>query len=472
MRSLILGAALLPSVALAGSIQSPGVIAGPDSGPATVDPAAVFYNPAAIAPAEGFHGMFDLQTAFVRVEATTTRNEGLDPNTGEAYDPAKANAIVPVGLIGATYKIIPKRLAVGFVVTQPFTGGGDYTAGEPDDEAPYTSHSRYAGIQTRVITLQMMPAVGVTIVDGVHVGAGAGFVFDYISVLQASDPFGTEGTSLDGSTPYANDTLLQASATGGHFAWNAGVFIDKFKWLQVGASFSGGGTFRAKGKGTVTLPEESPLANENYTGPVDALASFEMPLPAVVRVSVASEFGKFRVGAGYEYTYWNVAAGDAEGDLHVNLTDADGGTIDADNGVSSSVGPDIYSPRRLWNAANFNATFNYKPADRVEILHRLMYNQNAVPDYAVSPSNLDFTNIGGQLGVRVKVGGPVTLGLAYTKYFPLTREISTSAWDVRDAADQYYVDDRFSAKNPYKAGTNGTYSADVDIVGLRVQVDL
>ena len=34
---------------------------------------------------------------------------------------------------------------------------------------------------------------------------------------------------------------------------------------------------------------------------------------------------------------------------------------------------------------------------------RLMYNQNAVPDYAVSPSNLDFENVGFSLGGRYTI---------------------------------------------------------------------
>ena len=54
MRSLVCLLSLLSSAAFAGSIQAPGVIGGPDSSAATPNAAAVYYNPAALAAADGF----------------------------------------------------------------------------------------------------------------------------------------------------------------------------------------------------------------------------------------------------------------------------------------------------------------------------------------------------------------------------------------------------------------------------------
>jgi len=107
------------------------------------------------------------------------------------------------------------------------------------------------------------------------------------------------------------------------------------------------------------------------------------------------------------------------------------------------------------NATNVAASAGYQANDHLWVGGRVMYNQYAIPDYAVSATNLDFTNIGGMLGVRYKLVGPVSFGVAYTKFFPKTRTITTSAWDVRDEDDAYYVDEYLSPKSPYKAAANG-----------------
>ena len=86
----------MPATALAGSIQAPGVIAGPDSGPTTPNPAATYYNPGALGAADGLQTLFDVQAASVRIDVDSWRNGGFDPNTGEPYYTATARVIAPV----------------------------------------------------------------------------------------------------------------------------------------------------------------------------------------------------------------------------------------------------------------------------------------------------------------------------------------------------------------------------------------
>jgi hypothetical protein len=128
MRALVSLLTLISAPAFAGSIQAPGVIAGPDSGATTANPAAVYYNPAALAPADGFQFIFDVQTAFVRVDAESLRNDGIDPNTDEPYNLATARVKVPVTFMGGSYEIIENKLTAGLGLTMPFVGGGDYTS--------------------------------------------------------------------------------------------------------------------------------------------------------------------------------------------------------------------------------------------------------------------------------------------------------------------------------------------------------
>ena len=458
---------LLSAPALAGSISTAGVTGGPDSGAATPNVAAIVYNPAALGGAEGFQVMVDGQLSFVRLEVTTTRNGGIDPNTGAAYAPATARAMVPNGVVGLSWQVIPERLTLGLAAYDPFVGGGDYTSTEQGEVPPYTGHQRYHIIKTKIITLAVEPAVAVTIVDGFHVGGGASYVIDLINVKQASDPLGSEGILAEEigmevpDHPYALDTLLEGEAKGGHFGWNAGIFVDKWDYLRVGLSYASGGQFNAEGEGSVTVPEYLSTIEGGVTVPANV--SVEFPLPPIARLYLDSQVSeKVNLGVGVDYQMWNVCCGKEDGDIAIGLTNRQGNAIGPDDGVTIEIDAEQYSPRRLWNSMNVSQLGGVQFNDDFWAGWRLMYNQNAVPDYAVSPSNLDFQNAGFSLGARYNVAGPLTLGLAYTKYFLFTREITDSAWDLRDG------NPRFSPELPYKAGTNGSYAGNVDTLGVRI----
>jgi long-subunit fatty acid transport protein len=453
---------LLLATAQAGSISAPGLIAGPDSGAATADPAAVHYNPAAIAGGDKrFDSMIDMQLAKIHVDATTTRNGGIDPNTNEPYNEATADVWVPVFLAGATFKVIPKRLTLGFAISDTYVGGGDYSGSE-DDPPPYTSHQRYAGITVKIITISFMPAASVTIVDGLHVGAGAHYVMDKINLKQASDPLGSEGMGVIFTEgPYVMDTILSGSGTGGHFGWNSGIYFDRFKFLRMGVSFAGPQKWHIKGTSNVD--------GVSLSEPIDGNLEMSMRLPAVLRAYVSSEpIEMVEFGAGIEYQMWGMCCGGEEGDIVIDLTDDNGDPLEVEMGpMSVKVSTPQYSPRRLQNSMNIQAHVSVKPTKNLFIGTKLAYNTNAVPDFAVSATNLDYKSVGGMLAVRYKFG-PVTAGLGYSKFFTFEREITNSAW-MADKDSDDYVDERFTPNTPpVKAGTNGSYKAQVDIIGVRL----
>ena len=471
-----LAALLAAPAAHAGSIATAGVVGGIDGSAAVGNVAAVHWNPAAIATVPGVRTMVDGTAMFVRVDATATRNDGIDPSTGAPYETASARVTVPNAFIGATWQVVPDRLTVGLGVTDAFVGGADYAASEAPDggdpEPPFTGHQRYHAVQTSIITAQIRPAVGVTVTDGLHLGGSLGVQYNMLNALTSSDILGTEGldpgevAAGTNENPYAFDSVLEGEARGWSLGWSAGVFFDKYEKAQVGFAYDRAAPFTATGDGTVTVPAALSTTGERL--PVSAKVSFDQTMPDTARLFINSKINKqLNLGAGIEYQMWNVCCGGPDGDLTIGVTNEQGNAIGPDDGVSTTISATQYNPRRLWNSSNFHALAGYKPAEQWWTGIRLSYNQNAVPDYAVSPANLDFESVGGVVGARYRMGkdSKVVLGLNYTKYFLVTREITTSAWNRQDG------DSRYSPALPYKTSANGTYSGAVDGVNLRLAVN-
>lgn len=459
---------LFTPLAHAASIAAPSVISTPDGGAATADPSAIYYNPAAIGATEGFHLLLDGQVALINVSATATRNGGIDPNTGDPYDVLNANVAVPVGLLGATWTVIPKRLTFGLGVYDPFVGGGKYLTedGSPD----LTASGRYHGVSVTILTLAVTPAVSVTPIDGFHIGVGGSYVIDHIEALQAADPLGTEGIAPDelGTTPpanpYAYDVLLNAKANGGHFGFNAGIFIDRIKQAQVGVSFTSGGKFHAAGDASVDIPAALSTSSEAATIP--GKADFTLHLAPVVRVYLASQLSeKVRIGVGWDEELWNVCCGTADGDVHIKVTNTSGEAIGTADGSTLDIAKDQYNPSRLWNAASFSANAGFQVLDPLWLGARVGYNQYATPSYSVNPVNLDFENVGVTAAARYRLGKKLTLGVSYSHYFLATRVITDSAWNLQDG------NTRFSPSYPYTSNADGTYSGAANAVGVRVAAD-
>lgn len=460
--------ALFVSSTWAASIAAPGVIGGVDAGAATPNPAALHYNAAAIGASEGFHFLLDGQAAFIGVTATASRNDGIDPNTGETYTPIHANVLVPLAFVGATWQVWPKRLTLGLAVDDPFVGGGKYLdeTGAPDT----TAHGRYHGIDVALLTVAVSPSVAVTVVPGFHVGGGVSYVVDHVAALQAADPLGTEGVAPEElglsppANPYAYDVLLGIEATGSHWGWNAGLFLDRWEKLQVGIGYQSGGTFHARGTAEVDVP--AALSTTSQAATIDGDAEFILKLPPIARLYLASQAtDRLRLGAGLDLELWNICCGTDEGDVHIIITNDEGQAIGPDDGVSLDIAKDQYSPSRLWNAAGISAYGGYTVTDQLWLGARLAYNQYAVPSYSVNPVNLDFDNVGVLVGARYAIGEHVEVGVGYTHYFLFTRTVTDSAWNLGDG------NTRFSPALPYKSNADGTYSGAVNSFGLRLGLD-
>ena len=139
-----------------------------------------------------------------------------------------------------------------------------------------------------------------------------------------------------------------------------------------------------------------------------------------------------------------------------------------DDGAIEDVDPDKYSPRRLHDSLSASAAVGWMATPSWRLLLAGAYDGSAVPDYAISASNLDFDSAGGSIATSHTLGNGLVAGLTVSKFFPLTRVIDGSAWGVADADDDDYVDNRFSPDGPYRTSADGSYAASQSSVGVRL----
>ena len=464
IRALVLAVAVFPSLATAASIAPSATIGGVDAGPVTKDVVSIFHNPAAIAHLKGFDFVLDVQAADVRNEVIATRNDGIDPNTGEPYALSVAELVVPVFFLGGTYEVMEDKLVAGIGITPHFMGGGDYT-GVESNPPPYTGHQRYAGIDSKVISIAVMPTVAYRLTEALSVGAGFSYNVDIFDALQASDPIGTEGLGFGGDAAYSYDVYLSAQGTGSHTTWSAGALYEIEDGIEIGLSYVAPSTWSVAGDVSVDAPD--------FLGGVTAPGVFsaEMPLPAITKFGIAAQFTeKLRAGWVLEYWAWGDCCSGQDGDLYINVLSEDGDPIGQADGITIEVDEDIYSPRRVESAYNFATHLGYDYDAKTWLGARVAYNHHGIPDFAVTATNLDYDNIGFGVGARRYLSDNLVLGLSYTYYQVHGREITNSARNAPEDSPNY-VDERFSPSMPYSASGNGLYQAYNQVFGVRVAAD-
>ena len=138
------------------------------SGVTAADPAAIYWNPAALTRLKGTHGHAYGSTAFIsgRYDRDTP-----SPFTGQPYDPATFSAFRPnlsIQLL-SDFGLDDWRFGIG--VATPITDGGTW-----DSAGPGHSATRHYGINGRIIELFISPAVAYRINDYISLGFGVDVV--------------------------------------------------------------------------------------------------------------------------------------------------------------------------------------------------------------------------------------------------------------------------------------------------------
>ena len=466
----ILGLAI-PAVSQAASVSNHARPGDPVSSAATPDPLAPIHNPALLGALLAPGALIEGQLTRLSLEATTTRHEGIDPNTGEAYRISRSETSTPSTTASLVWPLRPGRLGVGLSLWQPVQQSADFR-GQEDSPPPITGHQRYAVVVANLQEIALTPALGLRLADDLYLGGNVSISFHRFDLLNAWDPMGSEGmgpseTEAGSLVPYTGDTYFQYHGSGTHLGWSAGVFYDGGDWLSVGASWTDLGTARTSGTGLLDLPD---LIGGSL---VPVLGASTLALAPVLRTAIALHpLPTLDLVVGYQEEFWGLCCGEEEGDALLSVTDEQGGSLGPDEGLSVELASVQHLPRRLENSPSFHLGALWKPMDFLAIGGTGYWQRHAVPDFSLNAVQVDFDTlvlgayVGGQLG-------PFTLGFRYDRGFSQPREITTSAWDVRIVALEddttYYVDEHFSPSQPYTASANGSYSAEVDFFSLTLE---
>jgi hypothetical protein len=156
--------------------------------------------------------------------------------------------------------------------------------------------------------------------------------------------------------------------------------------------------------------------------------------------------------------------------VQVQVRDSNGDPLGPDQGLTVESPVDQYSPRRLQDvwAVQVGVLGELGDANRLGASAR--WQQSAVPEYAVSVTNLDMETWSFSLFGERQLG-PLAVGIHGRHVVAPPRTVENSAWDVRMVTlegDSNFVDERFSPQLPFTASTNGTYSVALDSVALRI----
>jgi hypothetical protein len=457
--TLLLSLFLWAQLAHGASVRHGTPVGNPSSGVANPTASGVLSNPALLGEIQGFEVFTEGSLMLRQFETTTTRNEGIDPNTDSAYRPSKTSQTTPIGQGAVAGKM--GQWGWGFFVSTPIHKGANFEETTPGS-AP-TSHQRYAVLQAEIQSIDFGVASGIQILDWLSIGFAPHFSLDRFSLKNSWDTMGLEGLGPSPEEagklyPYTGDALFDYTGQGHHWGASVGLFSDPVSWLSLGASWEFNAQAQTKGQGELTLPEL-------IGGEVIAFrGATSMPLASVLRGGLLFQPNpRVEIAIEAQIEMWKNCCSKRANDALLEMTNDNGEALGPENGVSVSLDKEHYIPQRFLNAPGFSIGGLWTSAqNKLSIGGQATWERNAVPDFAANALNIDFESFGagGFVGLRRK---SLRIGLRADVRKNLAREISNSAWDIRLVAlsddRTNYVDERFSPSLPYTASGNGQYES-------------
>jgi long-chain fatty acid transport protein len=386
------GTMFVPSIALGGGFEVPdqSAVAGGTGGASTArsdDPAAAWYNPAALADGGGFRGAFSLTLAMPTITAESTN----EPSEG-APTATELNVGTPVAL---HLSYADDAWAFGTYAGISHGSGVSWPEGW---------WGRFDAISSNVRVFRIAPffayripdAMNFTIAAGVHVDIGS------LEDERALDMIDYQGRS---------HLLLWGAGVGGH----GSLYIEPIEELAIGFTYKSRTYIRMDGDADFTVPDAF------ATRAPDQRAATDFWIPDRFSLGAALRLDQFRAYADLGLSLWSVR---------------DRQVIE----LESDASPDVVQDFRWRDAVDVRAGVEYQLIPEVTIRGGIRYEMAAAIADTLSPSSPDLDRFGITLGASFDPIPELGLDVQYGYTVLLAGEsLSQDAPPARYSGDAHFV---------------------------------
>ncbi len=351
------------------------------------EPAAISYNPAAIADLKGVQ--LEANSTFISVLTF-----GKSALTGKRMQ--STGTIAPVPTAYATInpgKVLNDKVTFGIGIDSPFGLSDQYPANHPSTK--YTGYSNYIKMFT------IKPVMAVKPFDWLSLGAGPIYYRTY-------DLGGVQAYPNCMLPPYNwPDGQVRLNLSGNTWGWQMGALIKPHKKHALGFYFRSPVNMLLKGLGKV---ENATIGNHFETG---VHAKFNLPLNLTFGYAF-SPSNKTTLEADFGYTRWSIHKR-----LYFNADPVGNSNDDILRAIGQGSGndkdyEDTYSIQ-LGGKHKFNSKFTLRGG--------MLFYTAAVPKTHWSPMVADSNRIGWSIGTSYEVFKNMNLDLGYIFYLGLRRSI-------------------------------------------------
>ena len=331
----------------------------------SLDQAAMFYNPGALAMVRENGVQFGVNAALARI---SFRSE----NGGDLR--SLQNAIVTPFNFYAGFGPKDAKYKFGVAVYTPYGSKVKYAEG---------SELRYALTEINLQSIYVQPTFSYAITPQLSIGAG-------LTILA----YGAVNLQKDLPLPTGNGHIELDGKAKTQFGYNAGIFFKPSNQLSVGVSYRSQIDAKVE-SGTVTYTGLSTGASANIINPSFTANQFAatLPLPAVASVGVGiMPTEKLTIGLDASLTFWSQYR-----TLDFAFSNSNGGT-GVVGGSSFST-----SKRNYQDALAFRLGGQYKVSDKLTVRAGGAYDFTAVRDGFITPETPDADRLGLSAGLSYQI---------------------------------------------------------------------
>jgi long-subunit fatty acid transport protein len=457
------------------------------SGPTDGDPAAIYWNPAALGLARGFQ---ILVAGSGRRTSTTVQRQGTGVPNGQ---PKVSNTDLtqpiqwppgPGTFIGLSSDIGGDRFALGFAAYMPFLQQTSYPIA-PDGAGD--EPTRYHALKIDLRNLALVPALAIRFGSDFRLGVAPGFLFSTGHLLFAEDTALDRGADGLASDCFGSPCGVENPAAAARYDISSGHGITdaKFSFTLAGGiywrrrNFAFGLSYQSRPLGsdvtgvevagrdtTITVPPRDggggqPLTCGAGQSTHCVFGDVSYRLPDIFIGGVA-----WRIGQGLELTgmarWLRMHTHDR---IDIRLT---GPTLDA-----AGLPQRVVLYRDFQDVLDLRVRLSYWWHERVRIGGMLRLETSAVDNAAVNPAAIDALKVQPLVLAQVRLGNRFWLGAGYGLTIMPSVTVNHSAFDPQLAIDCVRAggnldDESCRARQAGRArpSANGTYTALTHDLGL------